>query len=84
MDKPSARFTAAVITVSDSCFRGERQDQSGPAVAQLLEQLKFSVTVREIVPDDSIKIQKNRARLSTSREQRNRLGKQVRAVFRAA
>jgi molybdopterin adenylyltransferase len=64
MDKPSARFTAAVITVSDSCSRGERQDQSGPAVAQLLEQLKFSVTVREIVSDDSIKIQNLLIRLS--------------------
>jgi molybdopterin adenylyltransferase len=64
MDKPFARFTAAVITVSDSCSRGERQDQSGPAVAQLLEQLKFSVTVREIVSDDSIKIQNLLIRLS--------------------
>jgi molybdenum cofactor synthesis domain-containing protein len=64
MDKPSARFTAAVITVSDSCSRGERQDQSGPAVAQLLEQLKFSVTVREIVSDDSIKIQNLLIRLA--------------------
>jgi molybdopterin adenylyltransferase len=57
-------FTAAVVTVSDSCARGERQDQSGPAVAQLLEQLKFSVGVREIVPDDSIKIQNLLIRLS--------------------
>lgn len=64
MDKPSARFTAAVVTVSDSCSRGERQDQSGPAVAHLLEQLKFSVTARETVPDDFIKIQNLLIRLS--------------------
>lgn len=57
MDKPDREPTAAVITVSDSCARGERQDQSGPAVAQLLEKLKFSIAVREIVPDDSIKLQ---------------------------
>ena len=50
-------ITAAVITVSDSCSRGERQDRSGPAVAQLLEKLKFHVAVREVVPDDAIKIQ---------------------------
>ena len=50
-------ITAAVITVSDSCARGEREDRSGPAVVQLLEKLKFSVAVREVVPDDSIKIQ---------------------------
>jgi molybdopterin adenylyltransferase len=60
----SSIFTAAVVTVSDSCARGERQDQSGPAVAQLLEKLKFSAGVREIVPDDSIKIQNLLIRLS--------------------
>ncbi len=51
------RLTAAVVTVSDSCARGEREDKSGPAVAQLLEKLKFSVAVREVVSDDSGKIQ---------------------------
>ena len=50
-------LTAAVVTVSDSCSRGERQDQSGPAVAQLLEKLKFSVLAREVVPDDSTRIE---------------------------
>lgn len=64
MDKPAAKPTAAVITVSDSCARGERQDQSGPAVAQLLEKLNFSVSVREVVPDDSIKIQNLLIRLA--------------------
>ena len=64
MDKPPAKHTAAVITVSDSCASGERQDQSGPAVAQLLERLNFSVAAREIVSDDSIKIQNLLIRLS--------------------
>jgi molybdopterin adenylyltransferase len=64
MDKPFARPTAAVVTVSDSCARGERQDGSGPAVAQLLEKLSFSIGAREIVPDDSIKIQNLLIRLS--------------------
>jgi molybdenum cofactor synthesis domain-containing protein len=50
-------LTAAVVTVSDSCSRGERQDQSGPAVAQLLEKLQFSVVAREVVPDDSTRIE---------------------------
>ena len=64
MDNPSAKPTAAVITISDSSARGERQDQSGPAVAHLLEKLSFSVAVREVVPDDSIKIQNLLIRLS--------------------
>jgi molybdenum cofactor synthesis domain-containing protein len=57
-------FTAAVVTVSDSCSRGERDDRSGPAVAQLLDKLHFSVTVREVVPDDSIQIQNLLIRLA--------------------
>jgi molybdopterin adenylyltransferase len=59
-----ASLTAAVVTVSDSCARGEREDKSGPAVAQLLEQLKFSVVAREVVSDDSIKIQSLLIRLA--------------------
>lgn len=48
---------AAVVTVSDSCARGEREDVSGPAVAELLTKHGFRVVRRELVPDDSIKIQ---------------------------
>jgi len=59
-----ASLTAAVVTVSDSCARGEREDKSGPAVAHLLEQLKFSVVAREVVSDDSIKIQNLLIRLA--------------------
>ena len=57
-------FTAAVVTVSDSCSQGKREDISGPAVAQLLEKLHFNITVREIVSDDSIRIQDLLLRLS--------------------
>jgi molybdenum cofactor synthesis domain-containing protein len=56
--------TAAVVTVSDSCARGERKDLSGPAVAQVLQKLHFSVAVREVVPDDSIQIQNLLIRLA--------------------
>jgi molybdopterin adenylyltransferase len=59
-----ASLTAAVVTVSDSTARGEREDKSGPAVAQLLEKLKFAVVAREVVPDDFIKIQNLLIRLS--------------------
>jgi molybdopterin adenylyltransferase len=47
-----SRITAVVVTVSDSCARGERPDLSGPAVAQLLEKSRFKVVSREVVPDD--------------------------------
>ena len=52
-----ATITAAVVTVSDSCSRGQREDKSGPAVAQLLEKLNISVTAREVVPDDTTHIE---------------------------
>lgn len=46
------RFTAAVITVSDSGFRGEREDRSGPAIAEMLAGDGWEIVRREIVPDD--------------------------------
>lgn len=60
----SVHYAAAVVTVSDSCSRGERVDKSGPAVAGALEKLTFSVSAREVVPDDLIKIQNLLIRLS--------------------
>lgn len=59
-----AALTAAVITVSDSGSRGEREDRSGPAVAQFLEKMNFSVVAREVVPDEKIQIQNLLIRLS--------------------
>jgi molybdenum cofactor synthesis domain-containing protein len=46
--KPSA----AVLTVSDSVAIGSRVDASGPAVMAALEQAGFTVSAREIVPDE--------------------------------
>jgi len=60
----SESLTAAVLTVSDSATRGEREDQSGPAVASALEARQFQVTVREVVPDERKKIEATLIRLS--------------------
>jgi len=43
---------AAVITVSDSCSRGERKDLSGPAVADVLKKHKFALAGTATVPDE--------------------------------
>jgi molybdopterin adenylyltransferase len=51
-------FRAAVLTISDSCARGERNDLSGPAVIQALEDHHFSVIESRIVADDYTAIQK--------------------------
>lgn len=57
-------LTAAVVTVSDSCSRGERTDLSGPAVADALNRHKFQVVSRSVVPDDLTIIQKSLLELS--------------------
>ncbi len=42
----------AVLTVSDSCFRGERTDASGPAVVALLASRGFEVVCHDVVQDE--------------------------------
>ena len=54
---PAVVLSAAVVTVSDSCARGERKDISGPAVSDRLKSLGFHVVATRIVPDDSMQIQ---------------------------
>ena len=51
------QYTAAVLTVSDSRSRGDQEDKSGPALVRALEELRFRVTQRKVVPDDQIQIQ---------------------------
>ena len=43
---------AAVVTVSDRSFRGERPDVSGPVLKQLLEEAGADVAETLVVPDD--------------------------------
>lgn len=45
-------YKAAVITVSDKGFLGQRQDTSGPALVRLLQEKGYEVTHTQIVPDD--------------------------------
>jgi molybdenum cofactor synthesis domain-containing protein len=43
---------AAIITVSDACSRGEREDSSGAALNQLLIDLGATIVERKILSDD--------------------------------
>ena len=45
-------YTAAVITVSDKGYRGQREDTSGPNLVKILTEKGFSVTYTSIVPDE--------------------------------
>ena len=50
------QYTAAVITVSDKGYRGEREDTSGPAVCRMLEEAGFEVVYTSILPDERAQI----------------------------
>ena len=45
-------FRAAVLTVSDKGFRGEREDRSGQVLAEMIEAMGGTVIERRIVPDE--------------------------------
>ncbi|MFN8092647.1 MAG: MogA/MoaB family molybdenum cofactor biosynthesis protein [Vicinamibacteria bacterium] len=47
---------AAVVTISDSCARGTREDVSGPEAARLLRELGFAVEGPIVVPDERERI----------------------------
>ena len=47
----------AVLTISDSVARGQRQDASGPAVVARCQELGWLVTSTQLVADDALEIQ---------------------------
>jgi molybdenum cofactor synthesis domain-containing protein len=51
-------YRAAVLTVSDRSFRGERPDAGGPLVAELLRNAGYQVVLTAIVPDEQPQIEK--------------------------
>ncbi|MBL7187797.1 MAG: MogA/MoaB family molybdenum cofactor biosynthesis protein [Phycisphaerae bacterium] len=42
----------AILTVSDTCSQGNRQDVSGQTIAEMLTKDKFEICEKKIVPDD--------------------------------
>ena len=45
---------AAIITASDTGYRGEREDLSGPAIKEILEREGYEVISMDILPDDQV------------------------------
>ena len=45
-------YTAAVITVSDKGYRGERVDTSGPNLVRILQEKGYDTVYTAIVPDE--------------------------------
>lgn len=46
------KYSAAVITISDSCSAGQNTDTSGPAVCALLTEQGWEVCFTALIPDD--------------------------------
>lgn len=59
---------AAVITLSDRCAAGERQDESGPTVARRLQQAGYTVIEQLILPDGREGLTKELIRLADQRQ----------------
>ena len=46
------KYRVQIITVSDRCFRGEREDLSGPALAELVGKAGYALLPPVLVPDE--------------------------------
>ena len=60
-------YAAAVITISDKGYRGEREDTSGPAVCRMLEEAGFEVVYTSILPDERAQISEELIRCADER-----------------
>ncbi len=47
------QYTAAVITVSDKGWRGEREDTSGPSLCRIVQDRGYKVEYTSMVPDEA-------------------------------
>lgn len=70
MELPSvdAKLTVAVITLSDKGFKGEREDESGPAIVTILKEAGYEIVETMILPDEQKEIERNLIRLADQRQ----------------
>ena len=46
-------FNLGILTVSDKCWRGQREDTSGKLIRDNLSSLDSRVVKQEVVPDEA-------------------------------
>lgn len=61
---PEKNIKVAVITISDRCSRGEREDLSGKAIAEIMESKGWETASYIIIPDDKARLKQELTRLS--------------------
>lgn len=49
----------AIITSSDTGYRGEREDLSGPAIREIVEKNGYEVVSEDVLPDDRKMLSEN-------------------------
>lgn len=65
---PGKPFTAAVVTLSDKGYKGEREDKSGPAACTMLTEAGYEMIESILLPDGEEKLKKELIRLSDQRQ----------------
>lgn len=66
--KKERPFQAAVITLSDSGVRGERVDESGPCIKEILENAGYEVVEMVLIGDEQKVLEKELTRLADMRQ----------------
>ena len=67
-DEMTRIFTAAVITSSDRSYAGEREDESGPLMAERLRMSGYDILETVLIPDDEERAYQELVRISDERE----------------
>lgn len=65
---PDRPFQAAIITLSDKGFKGEREDKSGPAARDMLVEAGYEVVEMVLIPDEKEMLKKELIRLTDQRQ----------------
>lgn len=65
---PERPFRAAVITLSDKGYRGERKDESGPAAVEMLKGAGYEIIGMILLPDEPEMLKKELYRLADQRQ----------------
>ena len=56
----------AIITSSDTGYRGEREDLSGPVIREIVEEAGYDTVLMEVLPDDREMLSKRMAEIADS------------------
>ena len=68
MEKKEQRWKAAVVTLSDKGYAGEREDKSGPKIVEMLGEAGYDVKETLLLPDGREQLEKELIRLADQRQ----------------